>query len=120
MIIVIALAFAMAFGYPLLVGAAILYGALVHHRSKLRRAIDAARSAIALGYSVDAVTELLLHHHKLPSMAVVRSVSSATGIAPADARDIVLRHVKSRRQREALARVPTTRFERRLDRFYPA
>jgi hypothetical protein len=119
--VIVALGFALALvlGYPLLVGATILCGSVLHNRARLRRGSEAARSAIALGYSVDAVTELLLQYYKLPSMAVVRAISIAAGIPVSEAQTIVLPHLR-RRQRKALAHWPLPRLERALDRFYPA
>ncbi len=104
---------------PLPVVAAILYGGLMHYRRRLRRATEAAKSALGLGYSRDAVTEFLLHHYRLPPVAVIRAISTAGALSPADARAIVLPHL-TKSQRDALKGVPPARFERQLDRFYPA
>jgi len=118
-VLLIGFAIALALGYPLLIGTGVLYLDLLYNRAKVRRATETARSAIALGHSVDAVTELLLRFYKLPSMPTVRAISSAAEISVSDALTVVYPHLR-RRQRSALAHWAPARLERTLDRFYPA
>jgi hypothetical protein len=80
-------------------------------RKRLTNARLAARAALERGESQEAVAEWLVTGTKLPSLATVRAMADSTGLAPAEALEVVRPHL-SARALDVIDTMPTAKFDK--------